>query len=153
MNLTASFDLAIAAWSFGLLPSDNLPKLAMEALEQGIESPTLLELASADCSPNPDLHRLFERALNELGRTRLEKVEAGRFIANYYASQICSQYILPIEGARLIWRLEQECPELSQELGIFAGRVSEYEGVPLASRKHISDLIVADAHALIGKRE
>jgi hypothetical protein len=103
--------------------------VGLEALEQGIESPAIIELASADTGAGPDLHRLFEKVLAELGRSRLTKAEAGRIIAREYAGGICKGAISPVDGARAIWRVSLECEGLSGELGIFGGRVTEYEGM------------------------
>jgi hypothetical protein len=143
-----SLDRAVAYWSFGWLPSDRLPAVALEALERGTESPSIIELASADSAANPDLHPLFEKALTELGRTRLARAEAGRMIARDYAEQICNEAIKPVDGARAIWRVSLECPELEGELGIFGGRVSEYEGLS-DGRERISAMIVSEARELI----
>src|SRR5438874_355978 len=119
MTTNPAFDRAIAYWSFGWLPSDKLPGIALEALEQGIENPSIIELASADNGAGPDLHRLFEKVLSELGQSRLTKSEAGRFIAREYADAICKGTLSPVDGARAIWRVSLECADLSAELGIF----------------------------------
>jgi hypothetical protein len=141
-------DRAAAYWAFGLLSSDKLPGVALEALEHGVESPSMIELASADAVPNPSLHRLFEKVLRELGRSPLTKPEAGRMIAREYAEQICRGTIVPVEGAQAIWRISLECEELRSELGIFGGRVTEYADLP-AERESISEMIVSEARKLI----
>jgi len=148
MRPITTFDRAVAYWSFGWLPSDELPKVALEALDHGLESPSLIELASAESSVGPRLHRLFEKALVELGHSRLTKAEAGRIIAEEYADQICKAKISPVEGARAIWRVTLECGDLTRELGIFGGRVSEYEGVSSESRENISKMILSEAREL-----
>ncbi len=142
------FDRAVAYWAFGWLPSDKLPGVALEALEQGIESPTIVELASAETVWDPRLHRLFEKVLTELRRSPLTKAEAGRIIAGEYAKKICQGTVTPVDGARAIWRVSLECEELMPDLGIFGGRVSEYEGLQ-DGRERISELIVTEARELI----
>jgi hypothetical protein len=151
MNRITAFDRAVAYWSFGWLQSDTLPRVAIEALEQGIESPSLLELAAAGNTANADFHCLFEKSLTELGRSRLSKAEAGRVIARDYTYQICNRKLTPIEGARAIWRVSLECEELTRELGIFAGRVTEYEDLP-SLRERISEMILSEAQALATER-
>jgi len=141
-------DRAIALWSFGWLPSDGLPKVAIEALEQGLETPSMIELAAADGNADPHLHCLFEKALKDLGRSRLKKAEAGRLIAQEIAQQITQGKVTPLNGAKAIWKVTGECEELCQELGIFGGRVTEYEGMP-DGRECIADLILAEAKALL----
>lgn len=141
-------DRANVYWSFGWLASDKLPGVALDALEQGMESPSVLELACRDGSEGLILHGLFEKALSELGRAPLSKLEAGRMIAREYAEEIANGKLSPIEGARLIWKVSLDCEELTQELGIFGGRASEYEDLP-SERKLISDTILAEAKQLL----
>ena len=150
MTPKAFLDRAIAYWSFGWLSSDKLPEVAVEILELGVVSPSIIQLASADRVADPNLHRLFEDVLADLGRLRMTKPEAGRFIAQEYAEDICKGTITPVEGARTIWRVSLECEELGRELGIFGGRVTEYEGLP-SGHDRISDMIVYEAKDLIEK--
>ena len=148
MTIVSAFDRAVAYWSFGWLPSDKLPTVALEALEQGIESPSMIKLASSDDRAGPDLHRLFEKALTELRRHRLTKSEAGRIIAREHAEAICKGAISPVDGARAIWRVSLECEDLGGQLSIFGGRVTEYEGM-CEGREAISELIVSEARDLV----
>ena len=97
-----SLDRAVAYWSLGWLPSDELPRVAIEALENGIESPSILELASADSGAGPHLNTVFEKVLVELGRPRLTKREAGRLIAREYAEEICTGKTTPINGLHFL---------------------------------------------------
>ncbi len=148
MRKPKSFDRAVAFWCFGWLPSNELPAVAVNVLEHGIESPSLIRLASAETNGDPDYHRIFEKALSELGCPRLSKQEAGRMIARHYAMKISNHELKPIEGARLIWRILLECPELTPDLGIFAGRVTEYEDCP-PNRDGIERMIRLEAEALL----
>jgi hypothetical protein len=135
-------------WSFGWLPSDKLPEAAVAALEDGLKSPTLIDLAAAGSTANPDLHRKFETVLQELGSPRLSKTEAGRRLAREFARKISDGEIAPIDGAKAIWKIELECRELRHELGIFGGRASEYEGCP-QQQGEISEVIVEEAKELL----
>jgi len=149
MDLNDSFQRAIAYWSFGWLASDRLPEVAADALATGLDSSSLVALASCDSTPNPELHTMFEAALAELGRQRLSKPEAGRLSAKDYAQKVCDGELDPIEGARLIWRVSLEADELGSEFGIFGGRVTEYEGMPELRDKEAA-MIIEEARALIG---
>jgi len=108
----------------------------------------MVELASAETGTVPDLHRLVEKVLTELGRSQLPKSEAGRIIAREYAEQVCNGTGAPVEGARANWRVSLECEELSAQLGVFGGRVSEYEGLP-DERGRLCEMIVSEAEGLI----
>jgi hypothetical protein len=129
MTTVPEFDLQVANWSFGRVPPDQLPAVAREALAKGIDSPSLRKLADNSPEPNPDLDTLFERALAELGRSRLPRAEAGRIIARDFARRLCDGSLPPVEGATAIWHLGLDCEELEREFGIFGGLVSELDGV------------------------
>lgn len=122
--------------------------MAIQALEQGLETPSMIELAAADGNANPCLHSLFEKALKELGWSRIKKVEAGRLIALEIAQQIIQGKVTPLNGAKAIWKITGECEELCQEFGIFGGHVTEYEGMP-DDRECIAELILSEAKALL----
>ena len=92
---------------------------------------------------------LFEMIICELGKHRLSKYEAGKYMAKEIAHEICKGSITPIEGAKQIWNICIECGELTQEIGIFGGRVGEYDDLP-HMHDHISNLIKADAKSFIG---
>jgi hypothetical protein len=81
----------------------------------------MLELVSVGSGPDPDFHRLFEKLLTELGRSRLLKAEAGRIIAQEYAEEVCNGTVTPIDGARAIWRVALECEELHGSWGFSVG--------------------------------
>ena len=62
-----SWDMVAAKWVLGLIPSEALPRIATDALEDGLDSPSLRDLAG-------DLHPtlgaagpLFEKILYEIG--------------------------------------------------------------------------------------
>jgi len=125
--------------------------VAMDALEQGLETPSMIELASCYRIANPDHHRLFEKALAELARSPLSKAEAGRTIARHYASQICSGELPPLEGAKAIWKITLECEALVGEFGIFGGLATQDDGGSPTLRDHINDMIVSEAKELISR--
>lgn len=139
---------SIACWSLGWLPSDELPQVAERVLAEGFESPALVKVACSDYSADPGLHGLFEKALNDFGRARMKKSEAGLFIARRIAKRIVQGGIAPCDGARDIWKVSLECKELSSKLGIFGGRVTEIEDQP-KFRDQISRLIIQDAENLL----
>jgi hypothetical protein len=144
-----AFSFAVAQWVLGWVSSDQLPAIAMKALEEGIESTTLSQLSVEEAVGNPDLHAKFEKALSEIGMPKIDKANAGRIVARYIAQKICDGHVTPIEGAREIWKITLECRELTDELGIFSGRASEYEDLP-DMRDRISEMIVHEAQSLIG---
>ncbi len=91
-------ETAQAKWVLGLLPSTDLPGLAADWLEQGIDTVTLRQLAGLAAS-HADAGRFFERALRELGRAEMTREEAGRVLVEHYARQIVAGVLAPYEGA------------------------------------------------------
>lgn len=62
------FKLNLARFEIGLIPPPELPKLALDAMEEGYSFPSLLILAGKDKHENPFLTRYyFDQALLELG--------------------------------------------------------------------------------------
>jgi hypothetical protein len=106
MSPSSSFEFDVADWSLGGILSDRLPKVATDALAAGIESPSLIELANEPPIPDAAYHRLFERALGELGRPVPRKVDAARIMTIEFARRICASEASPIEGARFIQAVE-----------------------------------------------
>jgi hypothetical protein len=107
---TATAAAAVAAFReaalhrhFGLIPSRELPDLAIRALEASIESPSLLELAGELLPSWSDSGPLFERILDELGVAGPSAEGAPHELARYYATQILSGTLTPYEGAHEIW--------------------------------------------------
>jgi hypothetical protein len=93
-----------AQWVLGLIPSDDLPAIAGQALADGIESKSLIELAGLGRSEMQEARNLFERSLNELGCKSMEKAEAlGRY-AKIVSTLILASEVAPLEGAKRIWQ-------------------------------------------------
>jgi hypothetical protein len=116
---------------FDLLPSSELPELAMAALEAGLDSPSLRELAGEIHPTWADSGPLFARVLHDCGIALLSKPRAAEDLARYYAQQILAGAMTPYEGARRIWwKVANEFSEdqaAAQPYLIFVGLASEWE--------------------------
>jgi len=93
-----SWDMVAAKWVLGLIPSEALPRIATDALEAGLDSPSLRELAG-------DLHQtldaaspLFEEILDEIGVGIPDRPHAGLVLARACAAQITGGTLSPIRG-------------------------------------------------------
>jgi hypothetical protein len=147
-----SLDRVVANWALGRVTSDQLPAAAVQALDNGLESPSMIALAVSKDVADPRHHRLFESALRELGRPLLTRAEAGRLVAQEWAERVCAGSVAPVEGAKEIWMISLECDDLGNELGIFGGRVSEYEGLSTAAdRDRVAEMIVGEAQRLLSR--
>ena len=126
--------LAATRRHFDLLPSSELPQLAMSALEAGLDSPSLRHLAGELHPTWADSGPLFERVLNDFGIDTLSRPQAGHALARYYAEQIVSGTISPYEGARRIWwdvaNAVWNDREVWKQYSLFVGLASEWEDYP-----------------------
>lgn len=127
----ATLRLAATRRQFDILPSSELPGLAMLALESGFDSPSLRELAGELHPTWADSGPLFECVLRDLGIARLSHQQAAHFLARHYAEQILSGLLTPYEGARHIWWQVAnnlwDDREIWQQYSIFVGLASEWE--------------------------
>jgi hypothetical protein len=97
-----NFTLVAARYRLGLLTSDELPGLAMAALEAGFESRALCELA---CERHPTFaehQQIFERALRDCGVSMPETDVAVEYMLRHYLQSIASGGMSPQEGMRRV---------------------------------------------------
>ena len=119
--------LAVAKWVLGLLSSEELPKIATYALDTGMDTPALRQLAGELRPVMADVGPIFNKALGELGSTLPSKPEAGLMVAREHAAEILEGTISPSEGARRIWRDQLEVPDLKPQRDPFVYWASEWE--------------------------
>ena len=104
MTSTSDIRKAQALWLLGLLATTELPRVAVEALSQGIESPSLVRLAACYLTASEDIRHLFVSSLSEIGLPHMTKIDALRYYAKEVSAWILQSEVSPLEGARLIWR-------------------------------------------------
>lgn len=119
---------ARALLTVGRLDAGTLPRIAVEALEAGRDSPALRRLAGMNGAERDDLLKTFRFALSELGEPELTDEEARGFLARCIARQIVSRALSPHEGGRRIWSLWSDRQDLT-ELAGFVAHTSEMEDV------------------------
>lgn len=144
-------DLSRARWALGMIGSDELPRIALRALEDGVASSAMERLAGLTVVEHDEAPELFERALQELGRRRLSKAEALYELARYAAERIVRQEIGPYDGAKLIWEATlQSGVDHQHTLDPFIYAASEYEDRP-EDRGHFSEAIMREARELASR--
>jgi len=138
--------------SLGKLPPERLPEVAVQALIDGLDCPSLCSLAAMDGYDSATLLRTFAECLEELDMPRMTEVEARRGLARLYAAQIVSGATTPYSGARKIWweSATPMCAEL-QDLVVFVGLASEIEDdVDPGRRAAYEQEILIAARQLLG---
>ena len=120
-----SFNVAIAQWRLGRLRSTELPEIATAALERGLDSPALRQLAGLPNTADYDAVELLQRAAAELGTPIPDARGAVLTIARSIAERIVNATLEPYEGARQIWGLWVD--DFPDELLVFVGSASLME--------------------------
>jgi hypothetical protein len=144
---------AAAFWQLELLPSEQLPTIAVSALENGYDSPSLRILAGETERIASTVGPLFVKALHELGIAIPDPASARMTVARYYARKIVDGSISPYQGARHIWRdvAMKANPTVQKRLEVFVGLESEYEDSSRRKKvqKEIEKSIIQEAKELL----
>ena len=119
--------LAVARWTIGRLRGEELPEIACRAIERGLDSPALAELASMRKPTLRDAEPILVAAMRELGIDELDRRSAGFTLAAHYASLILDGTWSPYEGARRIWHEVFDAIDHPAELAPFMSGASEIE--------------------------
>ena len=84
--------LQVAAWQWivGIQPAERLPDVATDALVEGLDSPSLRELAGASGDDYWLIKGLFERTINELGLDLPDEQTSLWRLAQHKAGEIVS---------------------------------------------------------------
>jgi hypothetical protein len=118
---------AAAFWVLQLLPNADLPRIAVDALERGIDSPALRILAGERDPDVGELERLFTKVLQAAKIEMPIRSVAMMKAAKYYAERIVSGDLSVSRGVSAIcWDLctNEDAPE---RLRVFIGLASEYD--------------------------
>lgn len=122
-----NIDTILAKHVLDLLHVEELPGFALDAIQAGYDSPSLRQLAGTSEHDTEEAHKLFAKALSELGLPAPPAPKAGLTLARDIAKEVLSGAIPPYEGAKRIWdHVYTRLPELKQ-LRPFVGLASEYE--------------------------
>jgi hypothetical protein len=115
-----------AAVTAGLIPPEDWPLLAQQALERGHDGKVIRSIAGLSRPTKSDLPSL-ENFFSELGSCPVSVHESGLHTARVIARGICAGRIEPYEGANYIWRRIFYAAGEPEELLSFVGLASEYE--------------------------
>jgi hypothetical protein len=114
--------LALLLLAIGEQLPEELQRIAQDALSRGFDAPSLREMARAGAG---DARGALRRAAEELGWAVPDEASARLELIRYWASEIVSGQVAPIEGARRIAR--QASPELGH-LSVWRELVGEWDG-------------------------
>lgn len=95
---TERMELAAAKVSLRLLLSTELPRVAVDAMEDGCESPSLQILAGLTAIQADEAWEFFDRTLTELNIPMPNKRKAAERLAFEAAKSILDGTVTPYEG-------------------------------------------------------
>ena len=121
------FHETVCWYALGQVLADDLPDIAVRALENGHDSESLRQLAGKQGADTTQLQELFSRTLEEIGISMPSPEVAGLEVARRIAVRVLAGDIQPYAGARLIWKEVYWRSSEPEKLRIFVGLASEYE--------------------------
>jgi len=146
---TRRLKVAASRAALEMLLSEEFSALAVSALEDGCDSPSLRALAELTAAESDKARTLFDRALAELGIDAPSKRDAVMFLARETATALLSGAITPHAGANQIWELSLRIAnENLPQLHTFVYAASEWEDRP-EDRQVFEDGITAAARDLV----
>ncbi len=110
IRASMTFDLHLAEIGLGRLHTSDLSGIAMQASEEGYQSPALAALAGTlggERSPF-EIDELWMRALREVDKKVPGRIEAGHRLKRHLAGLVASGRVPPRTGAREIVRLHDD---------------------------------------------
>ena len=149
--MAEDFRLLAAKDLLGFVGADAMPPEATRALLEGIDSPSVRQLAGMDRADSEDVRATFRAALRELAIETPSLREAAILLATEAARRITQGTLPPYEGAKEIWHIVTSSGEHLPELDAFIYAADEWEERPKA-RKHFEAGIVAAARDLVRSR-
>lgn len=94
--------LEVSRFILGDLDGKGLIRAAHRLMEDGVESPALLDLSLADPDQQPDLGPAVARLIGEIGLGGWDVAQARQLLALHAAGSILGEASSPIDGARRI---------------------------------------------------
>ena len=125
-----NLEIAEALWVLGMLPTEDLPDLAADAIAQGIELEALVKLAGCSPQESQEIAQLFDDFLKQKGGG-MSKMHALQLYAKIVSQQILESKVTAQDGAKEIWRATLKARiDGFHELDAFIYAASEMEDRP-----------------------
>ena len=125
---TKGLELAASRAVLGLLRTDDLTLVGVEALEEGCDSPSLRILAGLNAGEAEEARGLFDRVLSDFNIPMPSKRDAVMRLARDIAKGILEGTTSAYKGAQQIWNLTLQTSEDDfPELDPFVYAASEWE--------------------------
>jgi hypothetical protein len=130
-----------AKYRLGLVSADDLPKVGIDALTDGLDTPSLRLLAGESSSDCEEARRLFEKSLIELGIAIPTLDEAGIVVSRSIAQEVIDGKLDPYEGASRIWDSVYVHNPRLEALTVFVGLASELDDHPEERESYLAEIV------------
>lgn len=101
-ELREGIALEVSRFLVGETDRDGLVRAAHRLMNEGVESPALLDLSLANVHEEVDVTRSVRRLMREIGLPDWDESQAGQLLALHAAASIIGEVSQPIDGARRI---------------------------------------------------
>ena len=129
MNFDGDIAVAFILWQCGVITSEHMVEAATQALVDGLDSPSLRELAGVRVDDAPyEAPDLCARALEELGLTPADEHEARKALARSIARRIIDGEVDEFQDAGQLWRVFMTAARYPEFAGSLIGLEDEWEG-------------------------
>ncbi len=141
--------LVTAKYMLDAVGTDAIVSAATNALMEGVDSPSLRQLAGMNGADSAEVRAVFRATLRELQIESPTPREAAMLVATEIAMRITRGVISPYDGAKEIWQICAGLPEDElRELDPFVYAASEWEERP-KDRDRFAAGILGAAHDLV----
>jgi len=141
--MAEDFRLLAAKDLLDFVGPDAMPPEATRVLLEGIDSPSVRQLAGMDGADSEDLRATFRSVLRELEIEIPSRREAAILVATEVARGITQGTVLPYEGATEIWGIVVSSREHLPELDTFIYAASEWEDRPEDHNRFAAGIVAA----------
>lgn len=135
------FDEVLEQYALEKFMDSALPDAAVQALTEGLDSPSLRVLSVSQGDYPLEIRKLFFQVLDELGMVLPGSHQAALSAARRIAKDIVSGRIEPEKGAHRIWWDIWEDYRSLDMLTPFVGLASEYDDHPKHREEYTQDII------------
>jgi hypothetical protein len=144
-----NWPLFLARLEVGGLPPEQVSTIAIEALQAGSDSPTLVILAGLSTPTMLDLEELLPRLLSEIGQRWPSETEALKLLGDDLLRKIVDGEINPYTGGRrlgTLWRRQsfrEEHHALWEQFVQIYGVADEIDDDPASRQQYERDILDA----------
>ena len=146
-----NWPLFIAQWELEELPAENVPRIALQALEAGCDTLAIGILAGLTSPTRPDVDEELPRLLREVGVARPSHQQTLKVVVDHLHRRIVDGDVEAYPGACALWSRKSdftEDPVIWEQIRPFIGAASEWEDDPDHRARYERD-IIAYARSLL----